>query len=328
MKVVLKKASRPAAWVLFAVLACLTSCTPAPSAGHVEVLQDTELPVATLAQGFQLEVRPKRAGHVLVEVSQENVDVQLSLTVAGSGTRTFDAPARRAAPERACVYSGPDGLHLELRTHDRTANSGKKFRLRIAVAEGGGVSSGSTIEAECLESDAARDGGSAQDYQRVAAIWMQRGMPARSAYARLQAAWALTRQSQWQAAFDEGMRARSEFSQLKDSIGEALANLQIAVPRSEFIGSGKNEKGEHTDDIGTMLVIAHDELQSALKAFEAAGLPFFAADASNLLGANYLQQGEFAEAGRLLARAATNFEAAGEPDGALRALTNSAIVVA
>ena len=95
MKIPAKTALQPAPLALFAVLACVTGCTPKPPAGQPRVLQDIELPVATLAQRYELSVLPMVAGHVLVEVSQENVDVQLELSGPGAITGTFDAPARR-----------------------------------------------------------------------------------------------------------------------------------------------------------------------------------------------------------------------------------------
>lgn len=325
-----ERAIRSACPILLASLAaCVAGCMRAPETGTPRVLREVELPVATLAKGFALTVTPKVAGYVMIAVSQENVDVQLQLTGPDAGAQTIDAPGRRAAPERGCIYSGSEGFQLKVTTKDKVAASEKNVRLHVVQVESGKeIPSGSAIEAECLESRAGSSLGSAQDYQRAAALWKARGESTRAAQAHLQAAWAFTRQTQTLAALDEGKLARAEFRRLNNAVGEALANLQIAVPRSELIEGGKDERGEPTEDGEAMLIAARSELESAVATFEAAGMPYFAAGASNYLGANYLQQGDFAEAGRVLAIAATNFEAAGEADGAVLALTNSAIVVA
>ena len=320
---------RTARLVLFALaIAGVGGCARDTAGPQRRMLRDDELPATSLGHGLKVSLSGDTNGYVLIAVSQDNVDVQLGLTGADGHTSTYDAPARRAAPERACWYGRPGDLRLEISTHDRVARSPNKFRLQVAFIESPrGLALGGELQAECLESRAALAQGGAQDYQRAAEIWSARGARSRAAYAHLQAAWALTMRAENLAAFKEGCKARTEFELLRNRVGVALANLQIAVPRSELIGDGKDENGQHASDMRPMLAAAQSEIETARASFESAGMSYFAAYTTMLQGANRQQNGDVTGALRLFDEAAQVFEAAGELDGVTQALSNSAVIL-
>ena len=303
-----------------------------------EVLENRAVPVESLAQGYSLKVAPNQPGRRLIEIAQVEADVELQVTTADGHQWKFDSPARRAAPERACVFDDGRGITLELRARSRSATPGKSIHLLIVAVRGKArIAAGSELEAECLESRAAVVTASptllsanenADEYVRAANIWESRGNLRRAGYARLQSAWMLSRRaSDPVAALTRGQEARRAFSIAQDSLGESLAVLQMAVPRIDLLMAGLDAGGKKAASNTPLFAAMESEMKTAIARFDEAGAAYFGAQARNQLATGYYTQDDLASAIKLQQEAADRYIAAGSPDGATRARANRCFMI-
>ena len=314
------------------------SCSRDPSRGKEKVVEEVDLPVADLAVGIQRAVEFPEAGFVLIQVSQDKADVQLKV-FAADREMTWDAPARRSTPERACFFNSAGTLKIELRSREPVKASNARLQLRIASigTNRRGDYPSVAIEAECTEAM----GGEAQArwdewfaiasakyYKNAAALWETLGNQARAGSAYLQSSWMLTRRSsKWVDALELGERAKGAFRQAGDSQGEAQATLAIAVSRWALTDEGRDETGAKRDAKSDILARTESDLRAAIRTFDAANDAFFAAESRGYLASNYFQQGRLREATETFAEAGARYRAAGEIEGATRALINMNVVL-
>lgn len=322
------------------IAACLLSATLWSCArDHVHdqpvVLLERSFPVSSLPVEIPLNGTGIAAGHALIRVEQENADVQLQLSTLPRVV--FDAPGRRAGPERACVALEGRDVILRLTTNESSSAIDRNIRLTVSRVDAAAIEPGSLLEAECLEStaattemdaDANRAREQARQYERAAEIWEKRAQPARAAYAWLQAGWSLSRRNlDYVRAVRLGVRARQAFHSLDDARGAALAIMQIAVPRTELIDSGLDEDGRPVTDKTALLDRQRADLHTAMRAFDRESLAFFAADARNFLASIHYQANDLPAAIDTFEEAARQFRLAGEPGGVTRALANRALIL-
>jgi CHAT domain-containing protein/tetratricopeptide (TPR) repeat protein len=302
-----------------------------------QMLLHHEVPIAALASEFEIKVPRSQPGHRIIAIDQYDADVELEVAVADGRQWKFDAPARRAAPERACVFDDGRGLTLELRARSRSATSGKKVLVAVAAVRGkGAIAPGSELEAECLESRAAIVEGppprsspmeNAEAYERAAKIWESHGNLTRAGYARLQSAWMLSRRtSEPVKALSRGQDARRTFRAARDSLGESFAVLQMAVPRIDLLMAGLDADGKKAADARLFAAMQAD-MKAAIASFEAAGIPYFGAQVRNQLATGYYTQDDLDAAIQLQREAADLYGSAGAPDGKTRALANRSLMI-
>lgn len=308
-----------------------------PSVPTGQPLVHREVAISSLGTAYTLGVPPSQAGYRLIAIAQYDADVELTVKTAEGRRWTFDAPGRRAAPERACVYDDGRGLTLELRAHSRSATAGKTTRVDVVALRGpSAIVPGSEIEAECLESRAAIVEGpaprgspaeNAQLYELAAKRWEARGNLLRAGYARLQSAWMLSRRaSEPVLALSRGQEARRAFQAARDPLGESFALLQMAVPRIELLMAGLDASGKKATGSDLFTAMQKD-LQAAMDIFDGSRLPYFGAQARNQLATGYYTQDDLDTAIRLQREAAALYGAAGAPDGATRALANRSFML-
>jgi tetratricopeptide (TPR) repeat protein len=300
------------------------------------VVVDQDLPVAGLAAGIDLSPEFPGPGYRLIEVAQDEADVQVS-AATGDGETSWDAPARRAAPERACFH-GPAGTQaIRLTTTDPVKSSSAHLRIRVFHVASDAVFPSVAVEAECLESrggvdharwDEATAIAQSNSYEKAAQLWESMGERGRAGAAYLQSAWMLTRRtSENSKAFILGERARAAFHLARAPLGEAQASLQVAVTRWALVDAGLAGANGNQDDSERLLALTESELRAAVATFDSAGDAFFSAEARGYLGSNYFQQARLPEAAAEYALAAIQYRAAGELEGANRALINRAIIL-
>jgi tetratricopeptide (TPR) repeat protein len=308
---------------LWALWAC--SPAPAPPAPASATVDDRLIPVARLFPGLEIKLDPSAYAARLFTVHQDQADVQVRLVSPSGEVRTFDAPARRATPERVCVNAGSGFSELHVTTHEPMAESTQQFRLVSTLLDA------KAAELECAESDASRSGESsteqdhlalASKYREAAARWKSLGRHARAGEASLNAAWMRARHTSDKAgALADGYEARSRYESAQDALGAARSALIIAVGRWALIEGGQVEAGRlATRD--AMLEATQRDLELAVEAFDTAGVTFFAAESRNHLANSFYEQGRYAEAMRLFAEAANRFSSAGMREGEVRALAN------
>lgn len=308
------------------ILALVLACAQSLAAGGAETLENRLVPVEKLAEGYSFKLARGASGHRLISVSQLEADVELQVTDSQGRRWTFDAPGRRAGPERARVFDDGRGLTIDLRSRERTGNSGKALRLVVTIERGG------ELQAEFLESRAAQVSGAAPertpvkratDYQLAGKIWETRGNPARAGYAYLQSGWMLARRtSDHPLALARGQQARDAFRAAHDDVGAALSVLQMTVPRTELISSGLDAMGQKAAGSSALPDALHADLKAAVAAFDTAGLVYFGAQARIQLAASYQLRNDLDTAISLLGEAVKRYEAVGAADGAARALAN------
>lgn len=296
-----------------------------------------EVPVAALAAGLEMKVPTDLPGHRIISIAQYDADVELSVAVADGRRWTFDAPARRAAPERACIFDDGRGTTIALRARSRSTTANRTLLVSVVTVRGkGAIAPGSELEAECLESRAAIIEGppprtspieNAELYERAARIWESRGNLTRAGYARLQSAWMLSRRtSEPVRALSRGQDARRTFRAAHDTLGESFAILQMAVPRIELLMAGLDAGGQKAADAG-LFTTMQVEMKAAIASFDAAGIPYFGAQARNQLASGYYTQDDLDAAIKLQREAAELYTSAGAPDGATRALANRSFMI-
>jgi CHAT domain-containing protein/tetratricopeptide (TPR) repeat protein len=319
------------------VAAC--SCVRHPSAPPV-VLLDRELPVSDLSVPQRFSVTDPEPGYRMVEIDQTNVDVQLTQFADGE-RQAFDAPARRDTPERGCAFTRGGTLELIVSSRDDVSVLRSRMHIRVtAVRATAPAAEDSAPAIECLEARAGADhedwshadpDAQSRDYLLAADRWREVGDARRSAMARHNAAWMISRrrpdgETNLARAIELGERARAEYRALGDCVGVAHAARQLSVPRAMVaVRVAKGGPTGANAAAAQFTAIKHD-LNEAIDCYEAAGLPYFAAETWNSLGSVSYYSGDYATATSQLAESAARFRALSENEGKARALANGSIV--
>lgn len=287
-------------------------------------MEDRQILVSQLPGGVELKLDFGGAGIRYLSISQNHADVQLHVVSAAGEEISFDAPTRRATPERICIDAQRGGLSLRVTTKEPVRQSLERLRLVVTSSSG-------SPKAECLESQAARVNGDSAEriylaqasrFRQAAEIWASLRDHSRAGDAFLKAAWMLARNtSDNRGALDEGYNARRQYEFGQDALGAARSVLVIAVSRWALIEGGQVEAGA-LGNKAAMLAATQSDLEWAVAAFDEAGDAFFAAESRNHLANSYYEQGRFAEAMRLFAEAAADFHDAGVREGETRARAN------
>jgi CHAT domain-containing protein len=300
------------------------------AAGEHVLVADRVVPLGTSASAYSLKLPAGAVGHRLISVSQTEADIELQVSNATGRRWSFDAPGRRASEERGCVFDDGRGLTVEVRFPGRTQASRKALQLKVFAVQGSAtIPRGSEVEAECLEAQAAlvdsrRPAGElAVDFERAAVIWEKRGQISRAATARLQSAWLLARRTpDHVAALARGQQARAAFKAAGDARGEALAILQMTVPRVELMSAGLDAQGRETTNHTAISDALATDLRTAITTFDSASLPYFGGMARTQLANNYYLDDDLDSAIHLLGEAAEKYRVSDAADGLARALAN------
>lgn len=331
------RATRQAILAGLTVSALLAGCGRHAPAVRL-VLLDREVPVSALEKPQSFTFTIPDGGYRFVEVSQDGIDVQLELR-AGEERQLFDAPGRRIAPERGCLFAPPGEFNVRVIAREKVGATGSHLRVVItSQAAASPAPADSTIAAECLEAHGGADheewksahpASQLADYESAADTWQRHEQPARAAMARLQAAWMIQRhipQSDPNVARSTalGERARAEFQALGDCVGASHATLQLSVSVG-LRGQREANSGETAAAAATFAALKHD-LEAAIACYEQSGRKYFAAEALNSLGSVSYYSGDSLTALSQLADSAARFQALSETDGAGRALMNASIV--
>jgi len=308
----------------------LWGCSPAPPPRAAAAVQERLLPVARLFPHFEIALDPANPEARLFVVDQGNVDVQLQLVRPSGDPREFDAPARRATPERLCVGSNSGFTALRISTREPLAESSLQFRLIESAFDGDAAIA--QVECEAVTSETAgnhaqesvekKSLGQASDFRSAAELWSAGQRSTRAGDAFLNAAWMRARFTSDNAgALADGYAARTQYEAAKDATGVARSALVIAVARWALIEGGQVEAGALASR-EAMLRATQQDLERAVETFDSANVPFFAAESRNHLANSYYEQGRYAEAMRLFAEAASRFASAGVREGEVRARAN------
>jgi CHAT domain-containing protein len=323
--------------VLALTSAAICGCDGAAPVATRRVLVDRELAVSDVA-AERFEFSAADSGYRLVEVSQDGADVQVELR-AGDERLLFDAPARRAGPERACMFA-PAGS-FKVRVIPRDLLGPNHNRLRIVISSTNvprPAEPGSELAAECLEARGGADhdewksadpASQLADYLSAADIWQGQGKTARAAMARLQAAWLVARHmprsdANVERSAELGAQARDGFRAANDCVGASPATLQLAVPGAQH--ATDLAKGGATAEAASAFAAVKRDLLAAIACYDQAGQKYFAAEAVNSLGSVSHYSGDDVSALSQLAESAARFRAIPELEGARRALSNASIV--
>jgi len=331
--------------LLVACAALASGCSRQGPAREPTLVHDSTVLTADLARGAKLEVNFPAAGYRFIEVTQDAADVTLALAMGSNSQGAWDAPARRMAPERACMQSGPGPLSIDLSSSNASTKDGAQVRVRVRSLEGSLSSlEEKRVQAECLQSDAARtlpqvgDGMTtaqvqaqaerqAEKYRRAAETWVALGNHARAAECFLQAGWMLARQTSRHAdAVALGASARTQYAAAGDSLGVSLVAMQMSVPRWELADQGLDDHGARLTDRMAVLTLTGHELEGAVNIFDGAHANYFAAEARGNLAYNYFQLGRFPEALRYFSAMEAMHLREGEVDGVMRARANLSYV--
>ncbi|HTU65241.1 MAG TPA: CHAT domain-containing tetratricopeptide repeat protein [Steroidobacteraceae bacterium] len=317
-------------------LAGISGCQPPPPPAP-RVLLDQELAVSELGAPKRLSVSDPTPGYRLIEIDQSAVDVQLTQFVDGQ-RHAYDAPARRATPERACAFTRGGTLELIVATRDRVAKSTNRTRIRVSAVDVARVApGGSALATECLEAEAGADhddwpqadpGAQASRYADAAEAWTRLKQPVRAAQAQLNAAWMVTRRmpdsdANLARAIELGERARAGARARNDCVGASHAALQLAVPRDVIATRVAKGSTASTTPAAAMFAATRRDLNEAVACYDAHGARYFAAEAFNSLGSSDYYSGDYGASLPHLAEAAARFRAIAEPEGATRALSNA-----
>lgn len=317
----------------------VAGCKPA-AAPPVRVLLDLEFAVADLSVPKRFSIADPEPGYRLIEIDQTNVDVQLTQFVDGK-RNAYDAPARRATPERGCAFTRGGTVELIVASRDRVSLSPHRARIRVtAVQVPRPAADDSALAAECLDADAGADheewklgeaGAQAREYAAAAARFTRLGQPARAAAAQLNAAWMVTRRlpdsdTNLARAIELGELAQAGYRAQSDCVGAAHAALQLAVPRDVVATRVAKGRTKSATSATGQFAATRRELGAAIECYDRAGQAYFAAEAFNSLGSSYFYSGDYAAALPQLAEAAARFRAGAELEGATRALSNANIV--
>ena len=324
-------------WMALTIVAVvLAGCdTRAPAVRRV--LLDREVPVPELAAA-KFDFSTADRGYLLVEVSQEGTDVQVELR-AGGQRLLFDAPGRRAGPERGCMFAPAGAFEVRVTPRDGPGPGGNHARVVISSESADEAAApDSALAAECLEAHGGADheqwktadlAAQLADYVSAGETWERHGKPARAAMARLQAAWLVSRHMPRSDANVSksaalGGQARDGFRALEDCVGASHAAVQLAVPGAQR-ASDLAKRGATAEAAAAFTAVKRD-LLAAIDCYERAGHGYFAAEAYNSLGSVSHYSGDAVAALSQLAESAARFRSISELGGARRALSNASIV--
>jgi CHAT domain-containing protein len=320
------------------VAATICGCGGDAPAPAPRVLLDREVPVSDLVTPKRFELSDANRGYRLVEISQDGADVQLELR-AGAERQLFDAPGKRVAPERGCLFAPPGAFEVRVTPREKLGPTGGRIRIVVSSHSATGpAAADSALAAECRESRGGTDheewkeadpAAQLTDYTAAAEGWDRRGQPARAAMARLQAAWLITRhmpQSEANNARSTALsvQARAGFRALGDCVGASHATLHLSVPEA-IRAKGLAKTGATAEAAAAFTALKRD-LHAAIDCYEQAGKKFFVAEAWNSLGSVSFYEGDDVAALSQLAESAARFRALSELDGTSRALANVGIV--
>jgi tetratricopeptide (TPR) repeat protein len=325
-------------WVALTIVAAvLAGCdTRAPAVRRV--LLDRQVPVPELAAA-KFGVSTAERGYLLVEVSQEGADVQIELR--GGGQRLlFDAPGRRAGPERGCMFAPAGAFDVRVTPLDGPGPPGNHARVVISSESADEAAApDSALAAECREAHGGADheqwksadlAAQLADYVSAAETWERHGQRARAAMARLQAAWLVSRHmprsdANVSRSAGLGAQARDGFRALDDCVGASHAAVQLAVPGA-LRASDLAKRGATAEAAAAFAAVKRD-LLAAIACYEKAGRGYFVAEAYNSLGSVSHYSGDDVSALSQLAESAARFRSLAELGGARLALSNASIVL-
>ncbi|HET7809263.1 MAG TPA: hypothetical protein VFL16_01670, partial [Steroidobacteraceae bacterium] len=310
-----------------------------------DLVLESTVPAAELQAGKTLDLPFDARGYRFIEVSQDTADVRIALAADGKSLGEWDGPARRAAPERVCVYTEPGTLSITISSTDASTKPGARVDVHVRSLDGSrSLGDENWVRAECTQSEGALalpqagNGMStaqvqeqaeqqAEKYRHAAEIWAQLGNHNRAGESFLQAGWMLVRQtSRYTDAVAMGLKAREHFMATGDSFGAALASMQVSVPRWELVDAGLDDQGGKLGDRLAALAVMDKDLEKAVATFDAAGEPYFSAEARGHIGYNYFLLGRFQEALQSFSAARQFYESEGEAAGVTRAEANLAFV--
>ncbi|HEX5161885.1 MAG TPA: CHAT domain-containing protein [Steroidobacteraceae bacterium] len=310
-----------------------------------DLVLESAVPTAELQAGKKLELPFDARGYRFIEVSQDTADVRISLAAGTRSLGEWDGPARRAAPERVCVYTEPGTLSITISSADASTKPGARVEVHVRSLDGSrSLGDENWVRAECTQSEAAlalpqagnglstaqvqeQAEQQAEKYRHAAEIWAQMGNRNRAGESFLQAGWMLARQtSRYTDAVAMGLEAREQFVAIADNFGASLASMQISVPRWELVDEGLDDRGAKLGDRLAALAVIDKDLGKAVATFDAAGEPYFSAEARGHIGYNYFLLGRFREALEAFSVAKQLYESEGEAAGVTRAEANLAFV--
>lgn len=291
--------------LILAAGGCKPVAPPAP-----RVLLDLEFPVAELAVPKRLSITDPAPGYRLVEIDQSNVDVQLTQFVDGKRV-AYDAPGRRATPERGCAFTRGGTVELIVASRDRVSASPQRVRVIVSAVDLSRLATDESSPAvECVEANAGEDHDDwapaesetqAREYTTAGDRWATLGLPARAAAARLNAAWMVTRRlpqsdANLKRSIALGELARTGYRAAHDCVGASHATLQLAVPRDVAAGRLAKTGAEAATTAAAQFAQTRRDIEAAIACYEPAGARYFAAEAYNSLGSSYFYAGDYASA--------------------------------
>jgi CHAT domain-containing protein/tetratricopeptide (TPR) repeat protein len=320
-------------------LAILASgCAPEPPATP-RVLLDVEIPAAELATR-PLRLADAEPGYRLVVIDQENADVLLTLTSDGIST-PYDAPGKRVAPERGCLFTRGGRFEIGVLSRDTASDSTNRVHIRVtSIAAKRPTKPSTALAIECLEAGAgihhedwnrADPGAQMRAYESAAKQWTALDQPARAALAWLQAgAMAVVHLPHSDAnnlhAMADEEQARAAFEKLGDCVRAGHAIRLHSVPGAEMAQRVAKGSAQSTIPAPALFAAIKHDLAEAIACYEKAGAKYFDAETWNSLGSVSYYSGDYATATTQLAESAERFRAIAEADGLSRALADAFIV--
>jgi tetratricopeptide (TPR) repeat protein len=334
---------------VFMTMACLTlsvGCARQRLPHQAKLVHEDTIATGDLAKSRDVTLTFAESGYRFIEIGQEAADVTLAISTGSKTLGTWDAPARRAAPERACVYTDAGPLVLTLSSKDASsaANAGVSLHV-LSLAGGPSLLVQKQVGAECLQSEAGmvlpeasetiraeevqrQAGLRAERYRQAGNMWTELGRTDRAAEAFLQAGWMFARRtSRYSDSIIAGNAAAEDYALTHDAVGKALAIVQLAVPRWELSDEERAALYPLMKERSALLALTAQELEKAAATFDAAQRTYYSAEARSHLGNNYFQQGLYEEAMQTFGAAKDLYRAANDPAGEIRAQANINIVL-